>query len=78
MADYHRMDLSVTLYRKKKPGKKYRNESSWVFSIYNVYARKNWFSLDFRSDEDGNRSNRLCYGYQKTKELVTKNLRVPP
>lgn len=56
MADYHRLDLSLTLYRKKRPGKKYKNESSWVFSVYNVYARKNWFSLDFREDEEGNRS----------------------
>ncbi len=56
MAAYHRMDLSVTLYRKKRLGKRYKNQSNWVFSIYNVYARKNWFSLDFRADEDGNRS----------------------
>lgn len=56
MADYHRMDVSVTLYRKKNPDKKYKNESSWVFSIYNVYARKNWFSLAFRTDEDGQNS----------------------
>lgn len=55
MANYHRMDLSVTLYRKKKPGKRYKNESNWVFSIYNVYARKNWFALDFRVDEEGDR-----------------------
>ncbi len=61
MADYHRMDLSLTLYRKKRPGKRYKNESNWVFSIYNVYARKNWFSLDFREDEDGNRSTFRTY-----------------
>lgn len=52
LANYHRMDLSVTLYRKKKPGKHYKNESNWVFSIYNVYARKNWFTLAFRPDEN--------------------------
>lgn len=34
---YHRCDVSATL--KNKPGKKY--ESSWNFSIYNVYSRKN-------------------------------------
>jgi hypothetical protein len=56
MAAYHRMDLSLTLNRKKKPGKVYKNESNWVFSIYNVYGRKNWYSLDFRADENGQNS----------------------
>lgn len=37
MPAYHRYDVSATL--KNKPGKKY--ESSWNFSIYNVYSRKN-------------------------------------
>ena len=37
MPAYHRCDVSATL--KNKPGKKY--ESSWNFSIYNVYSRKN-------------------------------------
>ncbi|HYG15801.1 MAG TPA: hypothetical protein VEC12_08620, partial [Bacteroidia bacterium] len=50
MAPYHRMDVSATLYRKKVAGKTYKNESSWVFSIYNVYARKNWFSLGFQTE----------------------------
>ena len=34
---YHRLDLSATLHN--KPERKY--ESSWNFSIYNVYSRKN-------------------------------------
>lgn len=34
---YHRMDVSATL--KNKPGKKF--DSSWNFSIYNLYNRKN-------------------------------------
>lgn len=45
---YHRMDLSATL--EGKPGKKY--QSSWSFGIYNVYNRKNAFSIDFREDPD--------------------------
>lgn len=49
---YHRMDLSMTLYRKKVEGKTYKNESSWVFSIYNVYGRRNFYTLDFRVDEN--------------------------
>ena len=34
---YHRWDISATL--NNKPGKKF--ESSWNFSVYNVYSRKN-------------------------------------
>ncbi len=47
---YHRMDASLTLGRKKIPGKVYKNESNWVFSIYNVYGRKNAYSIDFRQN----------------------------
>jgi hypothetical protein len=49
---YHRLDLSMTLNRRKTEGKAHKNESSWVFSIYNVYGRKNYYSLDFRPDPD--------------------------
>lgn len=49
--DYHRMDMSLTLYRKKIPGRVYKNESNWLFSIYNVYARKNVYNLTFQFNE---------------------------
>ncbi len=48
MPDYHRLDISTTFYSKKH--KKF--ESSWNFSIYNVYARRNAFSISFRENED--------------------------
>ncbi len=44
---YHRADISLTLSRKKKPGKIYKNESDWVFSLYNLYGRKNAFTLSY-------------------------------
>lgn len=56
---YHRLDVSATLTPKE-----YRNkvlffinrpkrwESSWTFSIYNVYARRNPYSIFFRQDND--------------------------
>lgn len=50
LRDYHRLDLSANYYFKQKEGKKV--ESSLNFSIYNVYWRKNPFSIDFRTDED--------------------------
>lgn len=43
---YNRLDLSATL--EGKQGKKY--QSSWSFGIYNVYNRKNVFSIDFKDD----------------------------
>jgi hypothetical protein len=49
---YHRMDVSLTLDRKKIPGKIYKNESNWVFSIYNVYGHKNPYSIGFEANPD--------------------------
>ena len=48
MPAYHRLDLSATLFNKKRK----RFESSWNFSIYNAYARKNAYSINFRKNED--------------------------
>lgn len=48
MPDYHRLDFSATL--EGKPGKKL--QSSWSFGVYNLYNRKNAYSIDFRDDPD--------------------------
>ncbi len=45
---YHRLDFAATLKGKVRPGKK--KEDSWVFSVYNLYARKNPFSVFFRQE----------------------------
>ena len=47
---YHRLDLSATLGSKNKPGRRWKGE--WVFSIYNVYNRRNPFSIFVRQDEN--------------------------
>lgn len=44
---YHRLDISATL---KGKGKK-RWQSEWVFGIYNVYNKRNPFSIYFRQQE---------------------------
>lgn len=44
--DYHRLDFAVEF--NQDPAKKRRWERSWVFSIYNVYARKNAYSVFFK------------------------------
>jgi hypothetical protein len=43
--DYHRMDLAFTLKSGLKKDKKVDGE--WVFSVYNVYSRRNPFSVYF-------------------------------
>ena len=48
MPDYHRLDLAATL--EAKPGKKL--QSSWSMGFYNVYGRKNAYSINFRDDPD--------------------------
>lgn len=49
---FNRLDLSFTLEGKKeKRGKIRKNSDYWVFSLYNVYGRKNPFSIYF-SQED--------------------------
>jgi hypothetical protein len=48
MPDYHRLDLGVTLTNKKRE----KFESSWNFSVYNAYARKNAYSISFRENEN--------------------------
>ena len=46
LPDYHRLDLSATNTKKKKGN----HERSWNFSIYNAYARKNTYAINFRQD----------------------------
>lgn len=46
MPDYHRFDVGLTWYGKKKS----KYESSWNISLYNVYARKNAYSISFREN----------------------------
>ena len=49
---FHRLDFSATLTGKKvKKGKQRKNEDYWVFSLYNVYNRRNPFSIYFAQSE---------------------------
>jgi len=47
---YHRLDISATLQGKKNPERRWQSE--WVFSIYNLYSRRNPFSIYFRQGEN--------------------------
>lgn len=46
---YHRLDISATLTPRKNVEKRIKGE--WVFSVYNVYSRRNPFAIYFEQDE---------------------------
>lgn len=47
---YHHLDVSATLTPKHNANKKWKGE--WIFSIYNLYGRKNAASISFRQNQD--------------------------
>ncbi len=54
LPDFHHLDFSATLTPKKNRNNTFK--SSWVFSIYNVYGRKNAANISFRENEDSGRN----------------------
>lgn len=51
---YHHLDISATYTPKPEKTKGWQGE--WVFSIYNLYNRKNAASITFRQNEDTGRN----------------------
>lgn len=47
---YHHLDLAATLTPTKNKNRQWKGE--WVFSIYNVYNRRNAASINFRQNAD--------------------------
>ena len=47
---YHHLDVSATLVPKKNANRKWQAE--WVFSIYNLYSRRNAASISFVQNEE--------------------------
>lgn len=47
---YHHLDISATLTPHKNNNRSWKSE--WVFSIYNVYNRKNAASINFKQNTD--------------------------
>ncbi|MGE0773373.1 MAG: carboxypeptidase-like regulatory domain-containing protein [Cyclobacteriaceae bacterium] len=54
LPSYHRADVSATLTPQNRKQRKWQGQ--WVFSLYNMYSRKNPFSMytRLRQDEEGN------------------------
>ncbi len=57
LPDFHRLDISATLTPRKNKGRRWQAE--WVFSIYNVYNRRNAASINFRENEDTGRNEAI-------------------
>ena len=47
---YNRLDISATLMPRKNKNRRIKGE--WVFSIYNIYNRRNAASINFRRNDD--------------------------
>ncbi len=47
---YHHLDISATLTPRKNANRNWKGE--WVFSIYNLYSRKNAASISFRQNAE--------------------------
>jgi outer membrane receptor protein involved in Fe transport len=54
---YHHLDVSATLTPKKSQNHKWKSE--WVFSIYNLYGRKNAASISFRQNQDSGQNEAI-------------------
>jgi hypothetical protein len=50
MPDYHRLDLSLSV--KTKPRNKGLQQGEWVFGVYNAYARKNAWVINFEQKKN--------------------------
>ncbi len=60
LPDYHRMDLSLT-YTPIKAGRRF--ESSWNFSVFNLYGRVNPISVSFASSSERPADPRTSFFY---------------
>jgi hypothetical protein len=65
---YHRLDIGATLKGKEKPGKKWYGE--WVFSVYNLYNRRNPFAIFFGPEGDTRPALNVPINTQATKLSV--------
>ncbi len=54
LPSYHRLDLSASFYPGHQKPKRYK--SYWNFGIYNIYNRKNAYSISFRENSDTGRN----------------------
>ncbi len=54
---YHRLDIAATLTPRKNKNRNLQGE--WVFSIYNIYNRRNAASINFEQNQDTGRNEAI-------------------
>jgi hypothetical protein len=67
---YNRLDISAT--KKNKKALFGKGESEWVFSVYNLYNRRNPFSI-YTQPKDDNTTNSVDAGSPQEVEKLVKN-----
>jgi hypothetical protein len=55
--DYHRLDFSWNIYNPRMKDRRWQGR--WAFSVYNLYARKNVYSVYFRTEDSRTKAYRL-------------------
>jgi outer membrane cobalamin receptor len=75
MAPYHRLDISISLIRKKRWG-----ESRWIFGVYNAYNRRNpyYIDIDERTYHEGNPTSSRQDDYQSYTQYRYKQVSLFP
>ncbi len=72
MPSYNRMDISATYYRKRTD----KFESSWNFSVYNAYGRKNAYQIYFQTDpNDASRTQAVRIALFSVVPSITYNFK---
>jgi hypothetical protein len=72
MPAYHRADIAATLQNKKRR----KFESSWTFSVYNLYGRENAYSITFQNDpSDPTKTQAVQYALFRFIPSVTYNFK---
>lgn len=65
---YHRLDMALN-WHLSKPERRFQHEL--IFSVYNLYNRKNPVALHFNKIEDGNGNYVVPYDFYSDPELLT-------
>ena len=73
LPSYHRLDISATYT--PKPNRKKRWQGEWVFSVYNLYNRKNAQSLNFRQNAETGQNEALKLSIFGAVGAVTYNFK---
>ena len=55
--DYHRLDFAWNIYNPSMKNRRFRGK--WAFTVYNLYARRNVYSVFFRTEKNISKAKRL-------------------